>query len=153
MAVHDRGFNPPYWATQGSYALPYSMIFLPVGETLALENALLEERLFDDVISKASEGISAAEIISYIAKKYNVYLNAAGIAFLVGVELYSAFNWIDQKSLTAAVRKSSSGKISITRMTIQGWPSNAYQPWDSNYITCAPYEEWNPVFYADIYDI
>ena len=144
-----RGFKPPQYVVGTGSAVPYSMIYLPAEQTAALLAAKTKSGLFEDILLWIGSN-SAKKVVSLVSAKYGILLSELGVLFLVGLGSYQVINWVDSAILANAVSKSS--RISITRTTVNGWPSNVYGVWSGNYVTASPYQDWNPTFYAGAYD-
>lgn len=151
-----RSFVKPWYVSADS-ALPYSMIFLGHEQTDALLLARSNSSVVSDVIGwVGGGGASALEYASkQVAKKYSKYIGAAGILLIVAIGTYETISWIDTVTFNAAMNNCTLAqkKISITRTMTNGWPTNIYSAWNSDYVGCSPYEAYNPVFKIGVYDL
>lgn len=152
-----RGFVKPWYVSTDS-ALPYSMVYLGHEQTVALQLARSDSSLVSTVITWVAGDLSASaleKVAAKIAAKYGVWLTRAGILLIVAVGTYEAISWIDQVMFNTAMHNCTLAqqKISITRTTTNGWPTNMYFAWNSNYVSCSPYESYNPTFYKGTNDL
>lgn len=131
--------------------MPWSIVYLPAEQTVALLSAKLSQDLFEDVISLAGSGISISGIVASIYTTFGVWLGPAGVVLILAIGTYNVMSWIDEAMLVTVTNNYS--RISIERTTTMGWPSNYYSGWVGNYVTAAPYELWYPTFYSSVYDI
>lgn len=130
---------------------PWSKVYLPADQTVAVLSAKLNQDLFEDVIDLAAGGISLSAIAAWVYSAYGIWLGPAGVSILIGIGIYNVMDWIDTYMLVNITNNYS--RISIERSTTMGWPSNYYSGWVGNYVSATPYESWGPVFYSGAYDI
>ena len=128
---------------------PLSIVFLPHEEVEALSIALENEDLFNDIIEKAKEiggEVLTASAINEIiqAIKYGLILTAAGVLFYISQSVYSAIDWVDRYQFNQAREKYY--KLCIQQLTLRGNIANVYTGWSGNYVSAAPYDDWNPMF-------
>lgn len=148
-----RNFVPPLGYNTAILPVPYSQVFLPSDETFALYQAMKTETLLDQVADWAFQGLSYLKIQELVQAKFGLDLTMPGIVFLVGIGSFEAVQWLDSVAMHTAVSKSKEGAISITRTTVEGYPTNVYAPWDTYYVNPNPYESFNPTWHKGEYDI
>lgn len=129
---------------------PYGIVYLPGEETSMLSAAKDLSGIIPDVVMWAADKGTAAAV-GLLAAKYGISASVVGIMFLVSLQAYSYISWVDQKSLSAAARRT--GKVSIELATCMGYPAYFYRTWDGTYVTDSPYESWGPSFYRGVYDV
>lgn len=96
-------------------------------------------------------GYTTEEIINVIYYNFDVILTAAlvEVPFLGG--FLSFYRDIDLMSFRNAYYNSSSGKVRIDSVTIDGYLIKYYYTWESNYVTNSPWEDYEPIFYEGLY--
>lgn len=144
-----RNYVKPSWWTS-AMGIPYSSVFLNAGETNAILAAIIEPSLIDYILAIA-EGNTISNIIKRVSSKFGIVLTVYGVALLLGVT-YSAIKWIDEQACRKAAQNSTKGgAISFVRLVTNGYPTNIYSPWNSDYVTASPYDDFHPTFYPGEY--
>lgn len=145
-----RNYVKPSWWTS-TMGIPYSSVFLNAGETNAVLAAIIEPSLIDYILDIA-QTTTIGKVIDKVKSKYGIVLTVYGIALLFGVS-YDTIKWIDEQACRKASQNSTKGgAISFVRLVTNGYPTNVYSPWNSNYVTALPYDDFNPTFYSGQYD-
>lgn len=143
-------FVRPPLTDLNAYA-PLSIVFLPADEAEAVIIAMEDQAIFDTVIDMLSDNDPVDYIIKTIDILFGVTLTEAAVLFYQIIAVYDVIDALDDILFYSAY--SQYGKVCIQQLYLRGNMSNVYLEWSSNYVSAAPFENWNPKFNHGDYSI
>ena len=147
-----RNFKAPSYVTP-EMVNPYSMVYLSAALTSDLVYVRNNQSIFNLIIQKSLEGLSAGGIATWLEVSKDIVISEAAIVIVITCATFAVMRWLDTVSMVKAQSNSSTRKIYIIRSSANGVYVNMYYPWNSNYVSASPFEDFNPQFYRNVYDI
>ena len=139
------GFYPPYGYMGQEF--PTFITFFPPEMADLFLAARSDKNVFDQIISIIDDASTVDTAVAYIAQLLGITTSAVAVTAFALCRTYNVIRWLDISSMQRAIDATSRGGLCITRTTAAGIAADIYSGWGSNYVTAAPYEDWEPTWH------